>query len=170
MIEFKSQNHQGEIKEWKYNSAAELEEAWRGLTLDIPANDDPIFDVVIDGKEDLREATFERIGTDTVWFEDLLTHLGIDIWGLERTPFEKMCDELDKKFEKLDAFAKDFFTWRAIQRMAKIYSGKAHDLKADMETDKYKDKRDYGYQYYLENVLRLLPYLEEDFRSDLFGG
>ena len=47
---------------------------------DLPANDDPIFDVKVDGK-DIRGATFERIGTDSVWFEDLLTYVGIDIWG-----------------------------------------------------------------------------------------
>ena len=38
------------------------------------------YDAEIDGKSDLREATFERIGTDSVWFEDLLTYLGIEIW------------------------------------------------------------------------------------------
>ena len=83
MIKFKSISIDGNVCEWKYNNAAELEAEWKSdyIDMDVPANDDPIFDVEIDGKTDIREATFERIGTDSVWFEDLLTYLGIDIWG-----------------------------------------------------------------------------------------
>lgn len=87
---------------------------------------------------------------------------------IERTPFEQMCDEIDTKYERLDAFTLDFFTWRLIQRMEKIYEGKASDHKQDMISGK-GDKEERGYGYYLSEVLRLLPYLEEDFRSDLFG-
>ncbi len=81
MITFKSQNVDGEIRNWKFNSAKELEDEWNSAECDVPANDDPIWDVEIDGKADLKEATFERIGTDSVWFEDLLTYVGINIWG-----------------------------------------------------------------------------------------
>lgn len=81
MITFKSMNVDEEIREWKFNDAKELEDEWNSERCNVPANDDPIWDVIIDGKEDLAEATFERIGTDSVWFEDLLTYLGIRIWG-----------------------------------------------------------------------------------------
>lgn len=50
------------------------------IYMNVPENDAPIYDVEIDGKPDLREATFEKIGTDSVWFEDLLTYVGIEIW------------------------------------------------------------------------------------------
>ena len=83
MITFKSININEEIREWEFESAEAIEKAWDdidGEGVDLPANDDPIFDVVVDGKEDIEEATFERIGTDSVWFEDLLTYLGIEIW------------------------------------------------------------------------------------------
>lgn len=83
MITFKSININEEIREWEFESAEAIEKAWKdidGEGVDLPANDDPIFDVVVDGKEDIEEATFERIGTDSVWFEDLLTYLGIEIW------------------------------------------------------------------------------------------
>ena len=81
MISFKSLDLNGNELTFQYESKEELEKEWRSdIEIYVPANDDPIYDVVIDGKEDLREATFERIGTDEVWFEDLLTYLGIDIW------------------------------------------------------------------------------------------
>lgn len=82
MIQFKTINVDGNVCSWKYENKEELERIWRSdnIDMDVPANDDPIFNVVIDGKSDIGEATFERIGTDSVWFEDLLTYLGIEIW------------------------------------------------------------------------------------------
>lgn len=83
MIECTSINIDGERRQWKWKDADELYEKWMDDFCDLPANDDPIFDVKVDGK-DIREATFERIGTDSVWFEDLLTYVGIDIWGIAK--------------------------------------------------------------------------------------
>ena len=82
MIKFKALNVDGKEIEYFYQNKDELERIWRSddIDMNVPANDDPIYDVEIDGKKDLSEATFERIGTDSVWFEDLLTYLGIDIW------------------------------------------------------------------------------------------
>ena len=81
MITFKSKNIDNEIRQWVFKDAEELYDAWMDIEADVPANDDVIWDVEIDGKHDIEEATFERIGTDSVWFEDLLTYFGIDIWG-----------------------------------------------------------------------------------------
>lgn len=83
MIRFKALNVDGKEIQYEYKDAKELETIWRSddIEMNVPENDAPIYDVEIDGKSDLREATFERIGTDSVWFEDLLTYLGIEIWG-----------------------------------------------------------------------------------------
>ena len=82
MIKFKSLSLDGKEIQYEYKDAKELESIWNSddIDMNVPANDAPIYDVEIDGKPDIREATFERIGTDSVWFEDLLTYLGIDIW------------------------------------------------------------------------------------------
>ena len=82
MIRFKALNVDGKEIEYVYQNKDELEKIWRSddIDMNVPANDDPIYDVEIDGKKDLSEATFDRIGTDSVWFEDLLTYLGIEIW------------------------------------------------------------------------------------------
>lgn len=83
MIRFKVLNVDGKEIQYEYKDAKELETIWRSddIEMNVPENDAPIYDVEIDGKSDLEEATFERIGTDPVWFEDLLTYLGIEIWG-----------------------------------------------------------------------------------------
>lgn len=85
MIQFKTDNGYGEVLTYQYDGVEELEKIWRSddIDMDVPANDAIIFDVVVDGKSvfsAITEATFERIGTDSVWFEDLLTYLGIEIW------------------------------------------------------------------------------------------
>ena len=82
MIRFKALNVDGKEIEYVYQNKDELEKIWRSddIDMNVPANDDPIYDVEIDGKKDLSEATFERIGTVSVWFDDLLTYLGIEIW------------------------------------------------------------------------------------------
>lgn len=82
MIQFKTINSNGDSCTWEYENAVDLKIKWRSESCDetVPDNEEPIYDVVIDGKSDLKEATFERIGTDSVWFEDLLTYLGIRIW------------------------------------------------------------------------------------------
>ncbi len=82
-ITFKSQNVDGKVIEYQYNSVEELEKEWLSDSIDmnVPANDDPIWDVMIDGKPDLREATYDKIESgDYVYFEDLLTYVGIEIW------------------------------------------------------------------------------------------
>lgn len=81
MITFKSKNIDNETRQWIFKDAEELYDAWMNIEADVPANDDAIWDIEIDGKPGIAEATFERIGTDSIWFEDLLTYLGIDIWG-----------------------------------------------------------------------------------------
>ena len=82
MIRFKTLNVDGKETQYEYKDANELETIWRSgdIKMNVPENDAPIYDVEIDGKSDIREATFEKIGTDSVWFEDLLTYLGIEIW------------------------------------------------------------------------------------------
>lgn len=78
MIEFKSKNVDWKTREWKFNSAKELEEEWCSERCAVPSNDDPIWDVKINGKEDLREATYDKIkDEDAVCFSDLLIHLRI---------------------------------------------------------------------------------------------
>ena len=82
MITFKSLNVDGNERDWKFADAKALEDEWDSAECDVPANDDPIWDVFVDGDPVLREATKEKADSeDPVWFEDLLTFLGIDIWG-----------------------------------------------------------------------------------------
>lgn len=83
MITFKSRNIDGAIRDWKFDNANILEDEWNSADADIPANDDPIWDVVIDGKEIYVGPTPESDrpeDQDTAWFEDILTYVGIDIW------------------------------------------------------------------------------------------
>ena len=82
MIRFKTINCEGNEIQYEYKDAKELEDIWRSddIDMNVPENDAPIYDVEIDGKPDIKEATFERMGTDSVWFEDLLTYVGIEIW------------------------------------------------------------------------------------------
>lgn len=79
MIRFKARNVDGKEIQYEYKDAKELETIWRSdiIEMNVPENDAPIYDVEIDDKS---EATFEKIGTDSVWFEDLLTYVGIEIW------------------------------------------------------------------------------------------
>lgn len=85
MIRFKALNVDGKEIQYEYKDAKELETIWRSddIDMNVPENDVPIYDIEIDDKSDsdIREATLERIGTDSVWFEDLLTYLGIETWG-----------------------------------------------------------------------------------------
>lgn len=83
MITFKSINIDGSVREWQFDNAKELENMWRSDEPDLPANDDPVFDVIIDGKEIYVGPTPESNkpeDADTAWFEDILTYIGIDIW------------------------------------------------------------------------------------------
>lgn len=75
MITFKTINASDHICSWKYDSAEELEREWRSddINMDVPANDDYVFDVEIDG---------EKIDfPGDAYFEDLLTFIGIEIWA-----------------------------------------------------------------------------------------
>ena len=83
MIIFKSKNIDGEIREWKFDSAKDLEDAWNSPDADVPANDDPVFDVEVDGKAIWVDRKPDKDETEqdiAVWFEDLLTYVGIEIW------------------------------------------------------------------------------------------
>lgn len=78
MIRFKSKNVNWETREWKFNSAKELEEEWYSERCAVPSNDDPIWDVKIDGKRVLKEATYDKIEEyDSICFADLLIYVGI---------------------------------------------------------------------------------------------
>lgn len=83
MIRFKALNVDGKEIQYEYKDVKELETIWRSddIDMNVPENDAPIYDIEIDGESesDIREATLERIGTDSVWFEDLLTYLGKEI-------------------------------------------------------------------------------------------
>lgn len=82
MIRFKALNVDSKEVQYEYKDTKELEEIWCSDDIDmaVPENDAPIYDVEIDGKPALERATFERIEMDDeVWFEDLLTYLGIEI-------------------------------------------------------------------------------------------
>lgn len=81
MITFNSRNIDGNVREWDFESVKELEDTWKSPDADVPANDDPIWNVKVDGAsvwvgnpEDVDEG-------DEVWFEDLLTYCFIEIWG-----------------------------------------------------------------------------------------
>jgi hypothetical protein len=84
MIRFKTLNTDEKEVQYEYKDVKELETIWRSddIDMNVPENDASIYDIEIDGKSDsdIREATFKRIGTDSVWFEDLLTYVGIEVW------------------------------------------------------------------------------------------
>ena len=86
MIRFKAINVDGKEIEYTYQNKDELERIWRSddIEMYVPANDDPIYDVEIDGEEvyvGRKPDKDERERDVAVWLEDLLTYLGIDIWG-----------------------------------------------------------------------------------------
>ena len=76
MIRFKTINADGNVCEWQYESVEKLESIWRSddIDMDVPANDDHIFDVEIDGEK-------KEYPDPDLWFEDFLTFLGIEICG-----------------------------------------------------------------------------------------
>ena len=78
MITFESVSSTNHRQKWKYKDATELENEWRSDSIDmrVPENDASIFNVVVDGKPVFMCSS---IG-DPVWFEDLLTYFGIEIW------------------------------------------------------------------------------------------
>lgn len=83
-IKFKSINIDGKEKDWEFDSRSELESGWNCPFVDLPANDDPVFHIELDGKEVWLGGKPEKGECDSdvsVWFEDILTYLGIDIWG-----------------------------------------------------------------------------------------
>lgn len=73
MIRFKTINADGNVCEWQYESVEKLESIWRSddIDMDVPANDDPVFDIEIDGKR--------KFVPIPIHFEDFLEILGIDI-------------------------------------------------------------------------------------------
>ena len=81
MIEFKSINIDGKVREWKFNDKHEIINKWRSSNPDLPANDDPVFDITVDGEEIYLGGVNNpcRHDDDAVWFEDLLTYFGVDI-------------------------------------------------------------------------------------------
>lgn len=81
MITFKSRNIDGEIREWKFNSVKELEEAWNSPDADVPANDDVVWDIKVNDKNKFGDTYINvRNESDGFWFEDMLTGFGIEIW------------------------------------------------------------------------------------------
>lgn len=79
MITFTSRNTLDEIIDWEFKSKEDLKEAYdEGNS---PMSDDQIWDVKIgvDGKDVWVGNTEDNDVGDDVWFEDLLTYLGIEI-------------------------------------------------------------------------------------------
>ena len=84
MIKFTAINVDGNEVNYEFESVEALEKELNldSIDMGVPANDDEIIDFWVDGKQmfiDVVDKTYDRIGTDTVWFEDLLTYLGIEI-------------------------------------------------------------------------------------------
>lgn len=78
MITFTSRNALGEIIEWKFKSKEDLKEAYdEGAG---PVDDDQVWNVKINGKDVWVGNTEDNDVGDDVWFEDLLTYLGFEIW------------------------------------------------------------------------------------------
>ena len=65
-VSFKSENIDGEIREWN-TTVKKLVDEWQ-YGLDVPANDDPVWDICIDGYY------VELAPKKEAWFEDLLTY------------------------------------------------------------------------------------------------
>ena len=85
MIKIRVLNMNDEEIEYEYRDVKELEEIWKSddIDMNVPENDAEVTYCEKDGKvifEDIVDKTFKRNGTDTVWFEDLLTYFGIEIW------------------------------------------------------------------------------------------
>lgn len=81
MIQFKSRNVDGEIRSWVFESYNVIQREWLSENCDLPANDDEIWDVIIDHEdEDLVQTRLEGTETNKIWFKDLLVYLGIWIW------------------------------------------------------------------------------------------
>lgn len=86
MIIIKTLDSNDEVRTWKYEDKDALEREWRSdsIDMDVPENDAEVISCEVDDKkifDAVSDYTFKRIGTDTVWFEDLLTYFDIEIWG-----------------------------------------------------------------------------------------
>lgn len=73
-ISFKSINIDGQECSWGYRNRQEIKNEWLSDSIDmnVPANDDEIFDVYVDGMK-----IFSSPGIKYC-FEDLIKHLGIE--------------------------------------------------------------------------------------------
>ena len=85
MIKITVLNTDDEEVKYEYKDAKELEKIWRSddIDMNVPENDAEVVDVWVDDECIFKKAvdyTFKRIGTDSVWFEDILTYFGIEIW------------------------------------------------------------------------------------------
>ena len=81
-IDFKSWGNDCKVKSYHFDSVADLKAAWEKGE-GVPDNDDPVVDVVIDGKSVYVGPTPESsdpADADNAWFEDILTYCDIDIW------------------------------------------------------------------------------------------
>lgn len=80
MIAFKYYNIEGEKKYQEYDDIKALETEWWSDECNCPANDDEMIEIFINDKDktmEIRNYVFEKITTDTIWFEDLLNYLGV---------------------------------------------------------------------------------------------
>lgn len=73
MISFKSTNIDGNLVEWQFNEAYEIEDEFYG-DADLPANDDEIYDVDIDGVS----IFIEGVTGERPVFLDLVHLLGVE--------------------------------------------------------------------------------------------
>ena len=85
MINIVVLNRDNKEVSYSYKDAKELEKIWRSddIDMNVPENDAELVNAWIDDKciyKKVVDYGFKRNGTDSVWFEDFLTYLGIEIW------------------------------------------------------------------------------------------
>lgn len=85
MIKITVLNADGKEIQYKYENAEQLKNEWESDSIDmnVPDNDATVTQLEVDSNiifDDVVDNTFKRNGTDTVWFEDVLTYFGIEIW------------------------------------------------------------------------------------------
>lgn len=77
MIKFTSENIDNKWVDWKFNSVQELADEYFG-DADLPANDDYVFDISIDGVKINMNSVLGR----TTQFLDLIVLLKIDLYDI----------------------------------------------------------------------------------------
>ncbi len=71
MIIFNTKDPEDNLITWRFDSIEALKEEWNSEDPIVPANDDVVTDLFINGMQYTGEDQMERIGTDTILFEDI---------------------------------------------------------------------------------------------------